>query len=128
MSGFDDVTISWAGTDYVVPANRMMMLVCKLEDALAGDAGEDAMTVLLHKQPRARIAHAYEVALIYAGADLEPGEVYLSVMESLSEKNIDHARLVSEAVMTLLALVAPPVHAKLSGNARGSTGKKQTAD
>lgn len=126
MSGYDDVTLSWGGRDYTVPASRVMLLVCKVEDVLAGDDGEDAISVLLHKQPRARIARAFEVALTYAGADLAPGEIYLAVMQSLADRQADHARQVSEAVMTILALIAPPVHARIAQGA--SQGKKQAAD
>lgn len=123
MSGFDDVTLSWAGKDYTVPATRVMMLVCKIEDVLIGDDAEDAITVLLTKRPRARISQAFEVALAYAGADLEPGEVYMSVMQSLADRQADHAALVQDSVMRLLALIAPPVHAQIVGKTTESAKK-----
>lgn len=127
MAGFEDVTLSWAGRDYVVPVNRVMGLLYLIENTLIGDSDEDAMTVLMDGRRRVPIASAFEKALAYAGAEFPPGEVYLSVMQSLAEDRADHVKQMFEATMNLLAVLAPPVHAQITArepSEDGEAGKK----
>lgn len=125
MAGFDDVTMSWDGKTYTVPADRVMRLVAKVEDVLIGDSGESALDVLMNKRPTARISEAFEVALRYAGAPVAPGEVYLSIMQGLALSNPNHLEHTMRAVMALLELLAPPVHEAIFAHADGGAPAKK---
>lgn len=111
MHGFDDVTLGWKGDEFVVPANRMLMLVCKIEDALAGDSGEQALTVLMRRQgpPHARLAMAYGAALRFAGADVTDNDVYMSMQTELSKGDAEGVASMQSAVINLIAIVSPPL-------------------
>jgi len=50
MHGFEDVTLHWHGQAYTIPANRQMMLIAKIEDALSGDTGQQATSILFRKE------------------------------------------------------------------------------
>jgi len=111
MQGFDDVTLGWRGGEFIVPANKMLMLVCKIEDALAGDSGEQALTVLMRRQgpPQARLAQAYGAALRYAGAVVSDDDVYLSLQSELSTGSAEGIAAIQSAVINLIAIVSPPL-------------------
>ena len=113
MAGFEDVTLSWNGIEYVIPATKMMMVVCRIEDVLCQDEDDNALDVLLRKRPPARLAAAFEAALNAAGARIEPGEVYISIMSALADGDANSLSRTMETVMALLALIAPPVHHRL---------------
>ena len=111
MHGFDDVTLSWKGEDFTVPANRVLMLVCKIEDALAGDDGDQALAVLMRRQgpPHARLARAYGAALRHAGAVVTDDEIYLSLQTELSKGGADGVAAMQNAIINLIAIVSPPL-------------------
>ena len=111
MHGFDDVTLGWKGEEYTVPANQMLMLVCKIEDALAGDTGEQALTVLMRRQgpPHARLAQAYGAALRFAGAKVSDDDVYLSMQSELSQGSAEGVASIQAAVINLIAIISPPL-------------------
>ena len=111
MHGFDDVTLGWKDDLFVVPANKMLMLVCKIEDALAGDSGEQALNVLMRPNgpPHARLAMAYGAALRYAGATVSDDEVYLSLQSELSTGSAEGVAAIQSAVINLIAIVSPPL-------------------
>jgi len=111
MQGFDDVVLGWKGEEFTVPANRMLMLVCKVEDALSGDDGEQALTVLMRRQgpPHARLAQAYGAALRFAGADVTDDDVYLSLQSELSKGGAAGVSAMQSAVLNLIAIVSPPL-------------------
>ena len=123
MHGFDDVTLGWKGDEFTVPANRMLMLVCKIEDALAGDSGQQALTVLMRPQgpPHARLAQAYGAALRFAGADVSDDDVYLSLQSELSAGSADGVAAIQSAVVNLIAIVSPPL-----GSVLLSAGEKKS--
>ena len=115
MQGFDDVVLGWKGEEYTVPANKMLMLVCKLEDALSGDTGEQALTVLMRRQgpPHARLAMAYGAALRFAGADVSDEDIYLSLQSDLSKGDAEAVSSMQAAVINLIAIVSPPLGSAL---------------
>ena len=127
MHGFDDVTLGWKGDEFIVPANKMLMLVCKIEDALAGDSGEQALTVLMRRQgpPQARLAQAYGAALRYAGAHVTDDEVYLSLQSELSTGSAEGIAAIQGAVINLIAIVSPPLGSVLlaAGEKKSETVK-----
>lgn len=127
MAGFDDVTLEWGGQGYRIPAREVLRVVCLVEDALILHPDENAIDVLLRKRPPARIARAFEVALRAAGAPVAEGEVHLEMMQALAEGSPDAFRATMEAVLALLALMAPPLHSRLLGTGSEDGGKKSLA-
>lgn len=111
MQGFDDVTFEWGGEKYTVPANRQLMLIAKVESALCGDTGRQAVDLLLQPSgpPHAHLAMAFEAALRYAGATVEDGEVYLAIMQDFANGSADAVMKINTATLTLLSVVAPPI-------------------
>ena len=116
MQGFEDVTLSWQGQSYTVPANRQMMLIAKLEDALSGDSGQQALSVLFRKEgpPHTRLAAAFGAALRHAGASVTDEEVYLSIQRDLIAKSkADKTAAIQSAIYALLSIISPPAVASL---------------
>lgn len=114
MHGFEDVKIGWRGEEYTVPANRQMMLIAKIEDALSGDSGQQALSILFRKEgpPYTRLAAAYGAALRHAGAKVSDEDVYLSIMSDLaSGSKADATRAIQGAVIALLSIISPPAAA-----------------
>lgn len=110
MQGFDDVTLEWGGKSYVIPANRQMMLIAKIEDALSGDSGAQALSVLLRSEgpPYSRLAAAFGTALRYAGAVVTDDEIYLSIMEDFAAQSADVTTKIQNAIFAVLSVIAPP--------------------
>jgi len=129
IKGFGPVKLSWAGATYEVPADRQLLLVAEIEDALRGGGGPSAVQLLM--QPggpgTARLALAYSAALKFAGADVSGDEIYLSIMQGLADQ--DHGALVQvqNAILMLLAIVAPPITQALLGEVEGPAEKKTQA-
>lgn len=111
MQGFQDITIGWQGEEYNIPADRQLLLVARIEDALAGGTGEQAISVLLRPEgpPYARIAMAYGAALRFGGAGVSDDEIYLSMMDDLSRNKAEAVVKVQSAIMALLTIVSPPM-------------------
>lgn len=128
MQGFSDVTLGWQGDSFTVPANRQLMLIAKIEDALAGDGGEQAIAVLFRKNgaPHSRLAAAYGAALRYAGADVTDEAVYLSIQSDIATQSSKAvAASVQRMLMGLLAIISPPTAAVMRGEtAEPDTEKK----
>lgn len=127
MKGFEPVTLSWGGQAFTVPAERQLQLIAQIEDALSGATGEQAVAVLMRPNgpPYSRLAAAFGGALRYAGAQVTDDEIYMSIVEALAEQNGDVMLDVRNAVLALLAIIAPPVALSLAAPA--SAKKKKTA-
>jgi hypothetical protein len=120
MHGFEDVTLSWAGRDYVIPANRQMRLIAMVEDALSSGTGRQAIGILMQAEgpSYSRLAGAFGTALRYAGAPVSDDEIYLAIMQDFADG--DHAestRKIQAAVLSLLTLIAPPIAAEMTKTA-----------
>ena len=120
MKGFEPVTLEWNGEKFTVPADQQMMLIAVVEDALAGPAGEQPLTVLMRKEgpPYSRLAAAYGGALRHAGADVSDADIYLSIMEGFTEGG-DTTLRIQGAIMGLLAIIAPPFARAVRGDGAG---------
>lgn len=111
MRGFDDVTLAWQGVEYTVPANAQMMLIAKIEDALSGDTGQQALSVLFRREgpPYSRLAAAFGAALRHAGARVTDAEIYLSIQSDLvSKTNSQKTEAIQSCIMALLSIISPP--------------------
>lgn len=127
MKGFEDVTLSWNGEEFTVPAERQLILIAQIEDALSGSSGEQAVTILMRPggPPYSRLAAAFGSALRYAGARVSDEEIYLAIVEALAQCNGDVMLEVRNAVLALLAIIARPVAETLA--APESAKKKNKA-
>ena len=115
MQGFEPVTISWQGKSYTVPAERQLMLIARIEDALSGETGEQATTILFRKEgpPHSRLAAAFGAALRFAGGDASDDAIYLSIHEDIAAAAPDRvAEKINLMVLMLLSIISPPIAAK----------------
>lgn len=118
MQGFEPVTLSWKGESFTVPADKQMMLIAEIEEALAGPKGEAPLAVLFRKTgvPPTRLANALAAALRYAGAKVTPEEVYLSVQEDIANSTRDQiAQKQWATLVSILSIISPPMAAKITG-------------
>lgn len=125
MQGFEPVTISWRGEDFVVPAEGQLMLVAKIESALREATGKAALQSLL--QPGgpdyAALAMAFGAALRHAGASVTDDEIYLSIQSDFAESHAETAVIVQACIITLVSIISPPMGSALRS---GVDGKKQS--
>lgn len=132
MDGFEDVTLSWKGHDYVVPAKKQLMLIARIEDALAGESGLQAVTLLFRREgpPHSRLAAAFGAALRYAGATVSDEEVYLSIHADIAQGSREQVAAKMHAMtIGLLAIISPPTLRELSGSASGpAAGEAEAAE
>ena len=129
MHGFEDVTLTWRGQDYTVPANRQMALIAKIEDALSGDTGQQALTVLFRREgpPYSRLAAAFGAALRHAGARVSDDEVYLSIQTDLvSKSNAEKTAAIQGCILALLSIISPPAVAQISDKSAEDKPEKKT--
>lgn len=125
MKGFDDVTLTWQGQSYTVPAGEQLRLIAKLEAALAPDGGQ-AITVLFRNggPPHAVLAQAFGAALRYAGASVTDDEIYLNIHEDIAGKSQHQvAAKIQTMIWSLMAVISPPVARKLAGAEKETDAK-----
>jgi hypothetical protein len=128
VKGFDDATLGWRGEEYTVPADQQLMLIARVEDALEMGGNERALHVLLRPggPSHTRLARAFGAALRYAGAQVTDDEVYLSIQSDLADGRTDAAGAAQAAILSLLAIISPPVAMKLAGAAEGKPSPEAT--
>lgn len=126
MQGFEDVTISWKGADYIIRANTMMPLIAKMEDILSGESGKPAIQVLTTGSGPSipRLSMAYGAALRHAGASVSDDEIYLSIVNDFARGDADVAVKMQRAVQAIVAVMAPPIALAMSGGDEGDDEKK----
>jgi hypothetical protein len=125
MDGFQPVTLTWKGKDYVVPADRQMKLIRAVEGALIGERGGQVIAILFNKGgvPHGALAEAFGAALRYAGARVTDEEVYFSIHEDIAAGSQAEVVLKTQSMIWgLMSIISPPVTRAASGAA--DTGKK----
>ena len=124
MQGFEPVTLSWKGQEYVVPAEGQLMLIARIEAALREATGKPAMQALLQRggPDYAALAMAFGSALRHAGAAVTDDEIYLSIQSDFAESRADTAAAVQGCIVALLSIISPPMGAAMKG---GDSPKKQ---
>lgn len=100
MGTFDDIRLNWQGTDYVIPANKVMGAIARIEDVIT-------LTELIQmsrqgKVKFASIAAAYAGVLRYAGVQISDEQVYLGLFQD------NNAAVVNAALAGLLQMMLPP--------------------
>ena len=125
MQGFEDVTLSWQGAEYTVPANRQLMLIAKLEDALAPDGGQAIEALFREGGPKHTIlAQAFGAALRYAGATVTDDEIYLSIHQDIATRSEQAVSLaIQTMILALLAIISPPTARALADAAKEAPAK-----
>ena len=113
MSIFEDVTLAWDGKEYTVPANKVMMLIAKVEDVITLGQLSDPANIKM-----TQLALAFQVALKYAGADADHDEVYASLFDMPEDGDVHP---VTKAVTDLQMMLVPPSTYKPQETAK--TGK-----
>lgn len=129
MAGFEDVHLSWRGETFTVPASGQMRLIAKVEDALSGDSGKQALSILFRREgpPYTALASAYAAALRHAGAKVTDDEVYLSIMEDLATKSrADALMVIQAAIVAILSIISPPAARLLRGGGDDAEDEKKT--
>ena len=125
MQGFEDVTLTWREQSYTVPADRQLMLIAKLESALAPETGQ-AIDVLFRKggPPHTVLAQAFGAALRYAGASVTDDEVYLSIHQDIAAKSRKQvAYTLQTMILALMAITSPPTARALAAAAKDDAPK-----
>jgi len=132
MHGFEDVTLSWAGADYTVPASKQMMLVATVEHHLSLNPAtgefEPPLQVLFRRGgvPATRLAFTLGAALRYAGAKVTDDEIYLSIQEDLANKSGEEkVRKSHDIITSILAIISPPASRALTGVGEKDTTEKK---
>ncbi len=125
MRGFQPVTLAWKGQEFTVAAEDQLRLIAEIEDALADSKGTPAVLALTKRggPSYSRLAGAYGAALRYAGAKVSDEEIYLTITEDLAKGDASAAVKMQDAVLGLLAIIAPPIHRQLMGD--GEPGKAE---
>jgi hypothetical protein len=97
MGVFQDVTLTWGGDDFTVPANQVMRLIAQVEDIISLQELSQSGGGKLSK-----ISEAYMVALNHAGCKVMHEDVYAAMFGE------DGADSIGAAVNGLLMMMLPP--------------------
>lgn len=115
MRGFEDVTLSWGGEEFTIPADRQMRLIAVIEDALLDHTGVPAVAVLSRRggPSQSRLSAAYGAALRHAGAKVTDEEIYLTLQADIAEQKVEVQNKIQAATLGLLAILSPPMMSKI---------------
>lgn len=95
MGMFSEVVITWAGTEYKVPPDKVMGLIASIEEHIT-------IEDLVGKGvKRAKLAEAFCAALNYAGARVTSDDVYVALF---SDKGLTTANTIT----AILSIMVPP--------------------
>lgn len=122
MDGFSDITFSYDGSDYVVPADRVFELVREVEHTLMAGGSTPAFALLLaNRVPYSTLAAAYAQSLRFAGADVSGSKVYLEIMQDFAGDSAAAAVKVQNAVIGLLQVISPPMALEITQDGASET-------
>jgi hypothetical protein len=115
---FQDIELEWGGRKYVIPSNKVMQVIARIEDVVT--------LAELHKfgakeaAPLAKIAMAFGSVLRFAGANVEDQDVYAGLFTGDTRE--DQKRVIG-SITTLLAMMLPPeAMQKYLVNVKGKDG------
>ncbi len=115
MAIFQDISLSWNGAEFVIPANRVLSAIAVVEETIT--FSELIACMQRGKPPLAAISGAFAGLLRFAGAKVPAEEVYAGMFTGqVAEKVI-------EAVNILLMMMMPP--ASIAGLKVGSDQAKR---
>lgn len=105
---WEPVTLTWGAQEFVIPPNRIMGAISRMEDAITftelAQAGER------NAYPLGKIAQAYGNLLRYAGCTVTDLEVYSALFGRRGDQpdQIAAAGTALNMVTTLMTLMLPP--------------------
>ena len=118
----EDITLTWDGTEYRIPHNKIMPVIAQVEDVIT--LGELVEAHDHNKIKFSRLSIAYATMLRAAGAEVTDHEVH----EGLWSGNVhDNA---SNYILSLITLMIPPdsiAQAQGDDKAKKKTTPKKTA-
>jgi len=98
---FDDITLGWHDKTYIIPADRVLGAVARIEQHIT------LHEILAYSErgtaPMAVLAQAYASVLRYAGAQIADSEVYEGMFA-----DGDTTQIVSQLLNGLLGMMLPP--------------------
>lgn len=86
MPGFDDIRLAWNGRTYVIPANRVMGALARVEDSIT--FGELHAHTQRNSVPVAKLSQAFGSVLRYAGANVEDDEIYAGMFQEAGRETV----------------------------------------
>jgi hypothetical protein len=116
MSIFEDVLITWSGTEYKIESSRVMGAIARVEEVIT--LKELFEFHQKNSAPLAKLSMAFAAVLNYAGANVTEEKVYEAMFTG------DNQMSVINSINTLLMMMIPPSSLK-AGNAEAApTGGK----
>lgn len=140
MALFEKIQLSWHGSPYVIPADKVMGAICVIEDVITFE--ELRRYAVRGTAPLGKLAKAYGTVLRYAGAQVADDDVYAEMFGRGSASRgsgggSDPAAVqavITAATMGLLQLMHPPAWSRLAeqkdtppGNAPGPAAATSAA-
>jgi hypothetical protein len=98
---FDDIRLGWKGVPFLIPANRIMGALARVEDIVTLD--ELQRFAVRKTAPMAKLSMAYGSLLRYAGCFVSDEAVYSEMVRS------DDGAAVMTAINGLMSMMLPPV-------------------
>lgn len=117
MGVFDDIRLNWQGTDYVIPANKVMGAIARIEDVITLTEIYEASQQRSVKF--SRVASAYGAVLRHAGADVTDEAIYAGMFDGGNA-----AAAVRDALTGLLNMMIPPTAKSAQKEAPRGNGSK----
>lgn len=127
MSIFEDITLGWDDKKYVIPSDRVMGAIARVEEHVTmRELAEYASSPSGSRF--ARVSMAYASLLRYAGAQVTDEEVYKKLTKVFTgdDKKDNSAPVIYAAVFGLLSLMLPPDSMRDLGDSAGK-GEAPTA-
>lgn len=106
---FAPVTVEWQGKQYVIPPNKILGLIGRIESIEVEGAGATIPELMATSRRRGTIklsvlTAAWGAVLRYAGADVSDEQVYAG----LFERNGSGAVETQTALLALMSIMLPP--------------------
>jgi hypothetical protein len=103
---FEDIKLTWKGTEYVIPSHHVMKALGRIEDHITL---AELMQGMNDRKPKfSKIASAYGSVLRFCGCQVEDEEIYHGMLHGVSEEDETAVPLIAQALMGLLSMMMPP--------------------
>jgi hypothetical protein len=115
---FDPIKIKWKGADVLIPADRVMGALYRVEQTIT--INELGVAINTGNVPLAKVARAFAEILRYADVAVKDDEVYAAMFQEASGLEA------LTAIRTLMVLMVPPARLleKLSNSPGAKSGGK----
>ena len=103
MQIFKDVTLTWNGSTFTIPAAKVFMCCAAIEEIMT--AQEIAHAIMMQDIKLVRFSKAYSIALRFAGSTVTDEQVYSSLFHGSSE---DVRQRIAPMLNAMMQLMIPP--------------------